>query len=551
MNINNNTLVINNNNTNNVNATNNISQYAHIITQLLNKYSSNKYILERIDYHINSLPNTLEIEFKNYNNRQDRNITLLNEQTIFIQIFLNSCNYYYLQNIDFYYEYNNKQYKYIKQDDVIHNIVSTISKCPKLLQWKYKTKTTIIKLIKERSLFNSIPDSETIQTVLNNIYPHIFKCKTQAKYFLTVLGDNILKKNQSLIFLISQKNKKLLIELDNISYFCIGVNNITHNFMTKYHENHSYENCRIIHINDSINIDSWKLILRNIGLNLLCLSTHYSNRYLNSDNYINTIDNESLKNQIYYLKNTTQPQIADKFIEDYIIIIENDDKINNPKMEWKHLHYLWKQFLIQNNLPNILYSTVLKSIIKTKYKLYYNNELDEFNGFTSKYLPIESTFIKFWNNAIIINAPLENEFIDNELEISELILLFKSWAKINEYGSINITDDNIIKILTHFFPDIDIIEEKYILNIQCILWDKNKDIKKSFTHIKNEIVNNNLINLISFNEIYNYYCKYCILNSLKFIVGKNYFEKYLCLNFEYCIVYETFIEIPALLQNII
>ena len=61
-------------------------------------------------------------------------------------------------------------------------------------QWKFKIKTNIIKIIKESCLFSTIPESETIQYILNNIYPNIFKTKNHIKHFLTIVGDNILGK---------------------------------------------------------------------------------------------------------------------------------------------------------------------------------------------------------------------------------------------------------------------------------------------------------------------------------------------------------------------
>ena len=70
------------------------------------------------------------------------------------------------------------------------------------------------------------------------------------------------------------------------------------------------------------------------------------------------------------------------------------------------------------------------------------------------------------------------------------------------------------------------IEDKYVLNINCSLWDKISDINKSFEYIKEEVKNNYKLELISFDDAYNYYYKYCNKKSYKFIVSKHYFEKY-------------------------
>ena len=74
-------------------------------------------------------------------------------------------------------------------------------------------------------------------------------------------------------------------EIDNASYISIGNSQSTNTFVTKYHENHCYNNCRLIKMNDNFSLDLWKNMIKNIGLNLICVACHYSNRYDNSDNY--------------------------------------------------------------------------------------------------------------------------------------------------------------------------------------------------------------------------------------------------------------------------
>ena len=67
------------------------------ITELIQKYQGNDYILQRIHNHIvNYLPNTLEYENNNYEKRLNRNTYLTNEKQIFIQVFLNKNLYFYL-----------------------------------------------------------------------------------------------------------------------------------------------------------------------------------------------------------------------------------------------------------------------------------------------------------------------------------------------------------------------------------------------------------------------------------------------------------------------
>jgi hypothetical protein len=402
----------------------------------------------------------------------------------------------------------------------------------------------VIKLIKDRNLFMSIPETDTIQNVLNVLYPAFFSSKNSAKYFLTSIGDNILKKNSQVIFLISQKMKQFLNELDNIAFASIGNSATTNNFMTKYHENHSYENCRLLKINENFSNNIWRELLKKIGLDLLCVASHYSKRYENSDKFIDTKSDEELKNYTYYIKNTTPSFIVNEFCSKYIICGASD-----CIMEWKNLHFVWKQFLSNLNLPSVIYSNTLKNLFKDKFT--YNEDTDSFNGITSKYLPIQSDFIKFWENVITIQDIQTEEFFDSELEIDEICYMFKIWSKHSTEHLLsngNISEENILKILKHFFPYVEIIEDKYVLNVTSTMWNKTNDINNSIEYIKEQIKLEQNLTLVSFDTLYNYYCKFCNSITCKFIVSKRFFEKYLFYKLTEHVVYEKFFETQAILN---
>jgi hypothetical protein len=475
----------------------------------------------------------------------NRNHFLTNEQQIFIQIFLSKNQYYYLNTNGYFYEYDGKNYFIVKEDDITHKLLSSISKERVLLDWKHKTKINVIKLIKERSLLNSIPETDTIQNVLNFIYPSLFKSKTQAKYFLTIIGDNIFKKNTQLIFFVSQHMKKLLIDLDSISYLSIGNNNTTHNFVTKYHENNSYENYRLLKINEIFSNELWKGQLKKIGLDLLCVACHYSKRYEDSEKFLENKSDEEVKQFALYLRSNNQEKIVESFCESYLNAVDD----TNTTIQWKNLHFIWKQFLSSNSLPNMIYSNSLKNMLKDMYK--YDESNDCFTNLTSKYLPIESDFIKFWEKTIhVVGSSGENESDTetfDELEIDELCMLFKMWTQNNVadeklISNGNINEESVLKILKHFFPSIEIVENKYVLNVSCHIWNKNAEIEKSFDYIKEQIKTNYTLALISFDDAYNYYYKYCNNENNKLIVSKRYFEKFLYSKINKYIVYEKFIE---------
>jgi hypothetical protein len=271
---------------------------------------------------------------------------------------------------------------------------------------------------------------------------------------------------------------------------------------------------------------------------------------------LNTKADEELKNYSYYLKNVPQQEIISSFCSKCFQTISNDNNndtnISTTKIEWKNVHFIWKQFISSLSLPNMIYSNTLKNLLKETFS--YEESSDSFINITSKYLPIESDFIKFWKKTIVINEPQDfSQNLEEELEVDELCMLFKNWVKQNIEETLlssgNISEENVVKILKHFFPNVEIIEDKYVLNISCTMWNKSKDIIKSFEFIKNELKKNEFVALISFDDAYNYYVKFCNSKSYKFIISKRYFEKYLYSKINEHIVYEKFIETEWLINS--
>ena len=124
----------------------------------------------------------------------------------------------------------------------------------------------------------------------------------------------------------------------------------------------------------------------------------------------------------------------------------------------------------------------MKNLLKEK--LEYNEENDTFLNVTSKFLPIISDFTNFWEKTITYS---NIELFDDEIEIDELCLLFKIWCSNNQksvFTNGNLKETEVLNILKHFFPNIEIIEDKYLLNISCSLWNKFGDISFTLNKLK-------------------------------------------------------------------
>ena len=519
---------------------------SHItINELYQKYESDPYMISKITSYIcTQLPNICEnIKLTHYQ-RALRMEELNTEQDAFIQSFLTNNQYFYASATDKYFFYDGIQYQIISEDDILHKVLSTISNGRNLMSWKQRTKISIMKRIRENSLIQTIPESETIQTVLDALCPSIFATRNEAKYFLTILGDNIRRKNTNLIHYIPQTAKNFLRELNSASQFVLGVS-LFQTFKHKFHE-HTYSECRLVNINDIVKQDnSWTNLISQHALDIICVACHYSSRYESSDDYLLKHSHDmDLTMSACYLKDKSQVDIVDRFITSYLDIHKNSvdvanvniidtQSIRGTQITWKNMQYLWKHYLDMCGLPSVMFLLTFKTILTDKLMMYYNKDHDTFIGICSKHLPAIQTFLSFWDETIITDET------ETEFEIDEVVTLFRRWCELNRQTVTTLNDKQILDIIAYFFPAVDIERDKYLAGIRCSMWDKQLDIHIALDSMKGVLrethtgterslspsVNRN----IAIYDAYIFYCKYYTNTSDTYhlIVSKAYFEKYI------------------------
>jgi hypothetical protein len=518
------------------------NNHDQIISDLFEKYKDNPYILQRLQIHLINLPAILEGENKRYEERVSRINELTLEQDNFYKVFLSKHQYFYMPYNNIFYEYDGKTYQIVKEDDIHHHLLSTITDEGKLTVWKHKTKQNILKQIKDRSLFKSVPETHTIQNVLSFLNT-IFETKTEIKYFLTVIGDCILRKNieeSGLLFFINSSTKKLVSFIDSICFITTG-NSIMSNFITKYHDTHNLLGYRLIKTNENFNsiaTDLIKDVLNKIGIDLISVAAHYSERYGSSDQFLITLPKEDpIKEYIMFFSLNTTNKIVDQFVSQCIeqVTTNHSNSTNTYNLSWKNIHYIWKLYLSSINVPNMMYSNNLKILLKSQLSF---SELScatdiVFTNVTSKFLPNVSSFLSFWDKHITILTEA-NHFLNDEYEIDEISSMYKLTNK--SFSNSYISDKDIIKMIWHYFyPSVEIIDNKYITNIHCNLWSKPDDITEMLDYYKQQHKNDSVSNeasLISFDDLYQNYKSYIqakvvVEKSFHPNVSKQFFEKFL------------------------
>jgi hypothetical protein len=476
----------------------------NVLSDLFLEYKDNTYALNKMSSYVINLASVIRKNLKEKDEKDKQREKINKEKDMFVSKFLQTHNYSYCPNTELFFNYDGMHYSIYKEDYIQHEILISITEGQNLLPLKQKTKINIIKQIKEISPLNSIPETNTIQYVINKLHPSVFKDKDGAKYFLTLIGDSILRKNENLIYIISPRAKGICMDVLRQAYDMLGITHIFNCIKYKYYD-HNYQDCRLIMINDISQKTTLDSDLSKHILDFLCVACYYSNRYGCSDKFLENSGNITLINHSLYLKNNDLENIVDNFINKSI------EKCVGVSVKWKNMFYLWKNFLDTMNVPNIAFNAKLKTLLSQK--LEYNDETDSFNNVTSVLLPQVSSFMKFWDETMIKDED------ETELEIDEISNMFKSWAGKTVYS---INEDMLLDLIQHFHPDTIIEDDKYIQNYTCKLWDKKTEIITALEHFKT--TNKDINTTESLYNIYDYYCK--LYSNKSYRVSKQYFEKF-------------------------
>ena len=139
----------------------------------------------------------------------------------YIDNFLNDkdIKYYSLFNksldTEVFIKYDGSSYEYAKRDDIYHKIIQDLNPPSILSNMKREIADEIISSIGgEQLLLHSLPESSTIQNLINFFCPAFFETKEELKYFLTILGDCILNKNTELVFYVPELSREFLVTIN-------------------------------------------------------------------------------------------------------------------------------------------------------------------------------------------------------------------------------------------------------------------------------------------------------------------------------------------------
>jgi len=417
-----------------------------MIDVLIDKYKDNDYIFNRLKNTIlTQLPNALTNAEILYEQRNDRKAMLISNGDKFIEDFLNENRYYYCARMELFIYYDGHHYKPICEDNILHHILITLTKQPELRVWKYRIKNALIKSIKERSPLHTIPDTTTVQTILEQLYPNVFYTREASLHFLIAVGDCIHGKKCN-TYIVPSSLKIFIREIENKYYNVFGQSNLLTNFKLKYYA-HEYVDTRLFHC-----ILHSPYTLQDVHiLDLLCVSSYYSLQYNNADDFVNQTNDKTLYGHVYFLKDMNYFTLARHFKEKALYVSEGS------LVKSKTMILILRQFLKEMNIPNIIFQETFA--IEMKKLLSYDEATDNYKDVTSNYIPIVSSFCSFWDEHMI------EDYTAPDLEIEDVIDMF--FKHTSHKFTKSLTSELVVDILKHHMcSDVIIEQNKYIHNIR-------------------------------------------------------------------------------------
>lgn len=448
-------------------------------------------------------------QYRFFDDEHDDNSEIESNVVHIIKLFEQSHSIYYNKTSQIYYNYNGCDYVLFNDDHLLYLILEFITTHTQVNTLeKTSIKNKIIRLIKDNNIYETIPDSATIQNTLNYLSQTMFTNKEYSKLFLIIIGGIILKKKtDNRVIVFTKTNiKAFLTEFNRVIsiYFCNT--NIFNFFKFKYtqdHENSDYQ--KYLLPCNNINCEIIKTT-KQLYVNMAAVAIYYFNRYKSIDTYIEAENiSHPIRSTFSYFIHDSKDKTISNFVNTYTI------KNEQHSLNQKDIIFLWKKYIYDNELfVNIFpsYNDFLFHLFKSldvEYNSSSNNNV--LSGYYSLEVPYLDTFKQFWNDHFEYSSE------ETHLELNEILLMYNNYTT-SRKGSLNEVMINLI--IQCFYSDYEIIENKMIHHVKTSLWNKKKDI--------DDFINNNEVNV---NDNINSLYKKYISTKTRYVIGKIYFQKYI------------------------
>ena len=435
----------------------------NIIDALRDKYKNHEYMKQKVEDYVSNLSVLMTSLEEEYDKKQQKKQVLLEKREEFITFFFSQYSFFYIPQTEVIVQHT-LDYKVVNEDTILHLICSLLDKS--LISSKTKIISVIIKRIKENLFLQST--NTYISQMIRNALPFP---KEIASYFLVILGDVLLGKNQC-IFYIDVSYKPFLKSLHES--FCFLLHKSLDVFKHKYYD-HTYDLCRVI---PGICKEYTPLL----PLEVIVAAVTYSNKFESSDDFLI----QKQRHDVLLLKQNTPESLVKLFLDSYTT--------KGGTMVYKDVYFLWKTFLRSKYLPFVVSQQNFKAILQ---------QMGICEGEVCQVTTTMQTnllkFKHFWDKYMIADE-------EYSYDLQEVMDVFQKQERTT------LTMESMKEVLSVEYPSV-MIDGTTVMYFKCTIWNKNLDIDMA-------------MNICTQDDKYAFYEHYTKLNHKK-CATKEYFEKYI------------------------
>lgn len=442
------------------------------VEQLWNEYADDSDARNRLKRHITEvLPMTMRTEVSLLRERRKSIEKADHDKTDFIRRFLTQHQFYFCPRSETFVNYDGKSYLPHLEDNVLHTVLSAISSNESLQPIKHKLKGEIMDTIRGRSPLGSLPESETIQSIMGFLHPAFFPSRDAAKYFLTVVGDCIMSKKSDIFFIGTSTLRGLMRRVEDELHMHFGMTGALAPIKLKYHD-HPYDKCRLLPV-PSNTVVAKDQDTTSSCLDLLCVAAHYSIRYGGSEVFLSECTNAPFVDKVRFATGKSAERLVTDFASSWLT------KTDNASMSEANAVFVWKRYLDSHGVPDVIFRNTLINSLKGMF--IYDADTKHFTNMTSVHLPALSAFTRFWNETMKESECAFDE-VEPGYEIDEVVSLFRDW---NGKRLDSISPELAMDIIADLHPEHLIKERRIVTGVVSSQWNKRAEVHSVLSNIAN------------------------------------------------------------------
>lgn len=449
-----------------------MDQLVAAVQELWNEYAEDHDALYRLKRHVTEvLPMTMRTEASLLRERRQSIEKADHEKTDFIRRFLTKHQFYFCPRSETFVNYDGKNYLPYLEDNILHTVLSAISSHDTLKPIKHRLKGEIMGSIRARSPLGSLPESETIQSIMKFLHPTFFPSRDAAKYFLTVVGDCIMSKKSDIVFIGTSALRGLMRRVEDELHMHFGMTGALAPIKLKYHD-HPYDKCRLLPVQNSTVI----IKDQDTGsrcLDLLCVAAHYSVRYGGSEVFLSECTNAPFVEKVRFAAGKTAEKLVTDFAASWLT------KTDNASMSEANAVFVWKRYLDSHGVPDVIFKNTLIGTLKGMF--IYDADTKHFTNMTSVHLPSLSAFTRFWNETMKESECAFDE-VEPGYEIDEVVSMFRDW---NGKRLDSISPELAMDIVADLHPEHLIKERRIVAGVVSSQWDKRAEVQTVLSDFAN------------------------------------------------------------------